>query len=410
MAESLLPEASAKSQFLSLPVDAINNVCLHLSPNDVIKLSRTCSGLYTLVRNMQAVWRIFCKRVWLYSGPCGAGVSWYSEFCQWSDEWSQYSDCYADIKRAWDLICLKLRQSGKNPDLLFRPGAGEELLSATEKRLGAKLPISYRCFLRMHDGQVSAISSSFFCTELCFYSIQDSNSYMLQAAQLKERMGLVSLTKEGSELQSYSICVKHQDATQLGQIKCNSKEIYDNNHLPVSVRQHTLAPDFRVWFCGLAHELQSYPLVETALMRFPYSPQCVAITRGVKIQVGTAFSNAYSFYIEDKMLVIYHITISMSASESKSLTSQLLTRHWFISDDRGEKQSVEGPGVVGHTPVISPGTVFTYTSGSYVEREWSQMEGYFTFENKLTGEVFNAKVPSFKLSVPPYSWIDIIHK
>ena len=101
MAESLLPAVSIKSQFLSLPVDAISDVCLHLSPSDVIRLSRVCSGLYTLVKNLQGVWRLFCERVWLHAGPCAPGGSWYSEFCQWSGEWGQYSECYADIKRAW---------------------------------------------------------------------------------------------------------------------------------------------------------------------------------------------------------------------------------------------------------------------------------------------------------------------
>ena len=402
MAESLLPAVSVKSQFLSLPVDAISDVCLHLSPSDVIRLSRVCSGLYTLVKSLQGVWRLFCERVWLHAGPCAPGGSWYSEFCQWSGEWGQYSECYADIKRAWELVCLKLRQCGKNPELIFRPGAGEEVLAAAEERLGAKLPTDYRCFLRMHDGQVCA--DSFFCSELHFYSMQDDDSYLLPAGMLKERMGLVFISNNCSELQSYSICVTHEDSGEVGQIKCNSKELFDNNLNLVSVRQHTLGPSFKVWFCRFAQEFQSYPLVEGALMRFPYSPQCVATTRGITICVGTAFSNVYSFYT-DKLLVIYHITISMSESESNSLTSQLLTRHWFISDDQGEKQSVAGPGVVGHTPVISPGTVFTYTSGSYVEREWSLMEGYFTFKNRLTGEVFDAKVPPFKLTVPPYSWI-----
>ena len=405
MAELSLPAVTVKSQFLSLPVDAISDVCLLLSPRDVIRLSRTCSGLYTLLKSLQVVWRRFCERVWLHSGPCGPGDSWYSEFCRWCEDWGQYFDCYADLKRAWDLVYLKLQQCGQNPELIFRPGAEEKLLADTEERLGASLPTSYRCFLRLHDGQVGTNGPSFFCAQLRFYEIEDDDSYLLPAGRLKEIMGLVSLSNRGSKLQSYSICVKHEDPAQVGQIKCNSKVTVDNNMLK-SIRQHTLGPNFRDWFCTFAREFQSYPVVEGVLMRYPYSSQCVATTRGISIQVGTAFSNVYSYYI-DNLLVIYHITISMSESESRSLTSQLLTRHWSISDDQGANVSVNGPGVVGHTPVISPGTVFTYTSGSHVEREWSLMEGHFTFKNKLTGELFDAKVPPFKLTVPPYTWINV---
>lgn len=390
------------STFLSLPVDAISEVCLYLSPNDAIILSRTCSVLHLLINTLHNVWKVYCRRVWFLTGPCSAD-SWYLEFLNYMSEWGEYKDCYTDVKKSWDLIYQKLRLSNKNPDLIFHPAASEALLSETEERLKSKLPTSYRCFLRFHNGQIETENCSLFGTELHFYHITDRGCFVLPARDLgSPNEGLLQLTSTG-KLQSYIICVTESSHSKPGEVKCNSKVKTGSQ---ISVKLHTLASNFKDWFCRLADEFSSYPVVNGAIMRFPYSSECVATTRGICIQVGTCFSNVYSFHIADS-LVIYHITISMSESESSYLTSQLLTRHWAISDENGPMEPVDGPGVVGHTPIISPGTVFTYTSGSHVEREWSLMEGYFTFENQRTGEKFDAKVPPFHLVVPPYTWIDV---
>ena len=401
MAEESPQNMSVYSTFLSLPVDTISEVCLYLSPNDAIILSRTCSVLHILIKTLQNVWKVYCKRVWLLTGPCRSD-SWYLEFLCYMSEWGEYKDCYADVNKAWDLIYQKLRLSNKNPDLIFRPAASESLLSETEVRLKGKLPASYRCFLRFHNGQVETENCSLFGTELHFYHITDIG-YVFPAEDLGcQKEGLLQFTSSGN-LQNYLICVTESSHSKPGEVKCNSKV---NKGVQTSVKVHTLASNFKDWFCRLADEFSSYPVVNGAIMRFPYSSECVATTRGICIQVGTSFSNVYSFHIAES-LVIYHITISMSESESSSLTSQLLTRHWSISDENGAMESVDGHGVVGHTPIISPGTVFTYTSGSHVEREWSLMEGYFTFENQQTGAKFDAKVPPFRLVVPPYTWIVI---
>ncbi|KAI6654519.1 F-box only protein 3 [Oopsacas minuta] len=402
MAELSSQGLNTNKDFLALPVDAISELCLFLSPKDAINLSRTCSALHPLIKQLHNVWRVYCKRVWLYSGPCSPGSSWYSEFLHWIDGWGQYMDCFADIKRAWDLVYLKFHQSDKNPDIIFRPGASERVLCDAETRLGYKLPTSYRCFLRIHNGQMGAKNSSLFGTELQFYHIKDEGSYLSPAEDLLQNLGLVCMTNHG-RLQSYMLCVEPSSHSKAGEVKCHSKTTTGQLK---SIKLHTCAPSFTDWFCKLGHQFQSYPVIDGVIMRFPYSSECIATTRGICIQVGTAFSDVYSRHIDDS-LVIYHITISMSEHESGSLASQLITRHWSISDEKGAKEPIEGPGVVGYTPIISPGTVFTYTSGSHVERDWSLMEGYFTFVNQRTGETFQAKVPPFKLIVPPYTWVQL---
>ena len=45
-------------------------------------------------------------------------------------------------------------------------------------------------------------------------------------------------------------------------------------------------------------------------------------------------------------------------------TVQLLSRHWMITNARGELTEVKGPGVVGEQPILKPGQRFEYTSGA----------------------------------------------
>lgn len=406
MAELATSEgAGLACQFLSVPADVVIKICLYLTPKQTIRLALACRSLYKLVTTSHRLWKVFCRKVWLHSEISPLEDSWYLEFVAWCRNWGPYQDVYAEIKEAWDLVSLKLQQSGQNPDLIFHPGANESLLRAAEDRMGVSLPQDYKCFLRIHNGQLQpppGMPHSFFCTKLHFYHYEDKDSLLAPVDKLKlwtEKF--VSLSQQGT-LQSYTICVKSDAEFKFGSVQCLSKfdRCMDSGKLLINV--HTLASSFKEWFSRFASDMQRFPLVKGVLQRYPYLPECVATTRGITIRVGTAFSNIHSRLIPF-YLVIYHITISMSESENPALSSQLTTRHWIITDDQGVQDTVHGEGVVGHTPEISPGTVFTYTSGSHVEGNWSLMEGYFTFRNLLTGETFDAKVPQFRLEVPPYS-------
>src|SRR4051794_18769326 len=56
-------------------------------------------------------------------------------------------------------------------------------------------------------------------------------------------------------------------------------------------------------------------------------------------------------------------------------TVQLLRRHWIITDALDHVKEVEGPGVIGETPVLGPGDSFTYTSFSVIATPAGVMHG-----------------------------------
>jgi len=45
-------------------------------------------------------------------------------------------------------------------------------------------------------------------------------------------------------------------------------------------------------------------------------------------------------------------------------TVHLLSRHWMITNARGELTGVKGPCVVGEQPVLKPGESYEYTGGA----------------------------------------------
>ena len=84
-----------------------------------------------------------------------------------------------------------------------------------------------------------------------------------------------------------------------------------------------------------------------------------AVTRGIRIRVTPQYLEEESAPDERRYLWSYTIEISNEGSE----IVQLRSRHWRITDADGRTEEVRGPGVVGQTPVIQPGTSFRYTSG-----------------------------------------------
>ena len=91
----------------------------------------------------------------------------------------------------------------------------------------------------------------------------------------------------------------------------------------------------------------------------------------------------------------YHVRIENNGKE----TVQLITRHWRITDSLGNVQEVQGDGVVGEQPVLSPGGSFEYTSGTPLSTPSGIMSGTYQMETNA-GERFDVTIPAFSLDSP----------
>jgi len=115
----------------------------------------------------------------------------------------------------------------------------------------------------------------------------------------------------------------------------------------------------------------------------------------IKIDVATSYIKDQSKPEKDYYVFSYTITISNEGP----VAARLLGRHWIITDANNRTQEVQGDGVIGEQPRLSPGENFQYTSGTMLETPVGTMHG--TYHMVLdSGRRFEAEIPKFTLSMP----------
>ncbi len=125
--------------------------------------------------------------------------------------------------------------------------------------------------------------------------------------------------------------------------------------------------------------------------RTPYK----AITRGIAVSVEPTYLEADSSPSNSQYLWAYRVLIENQGRE----TVQLLSRHWMITNARGELIEVKGPGVIGKQPFLRPGESHAYTSGTPLNTPWGMMGGSYQMESE-SGERFDIEIPTFSLDSP----------
>jgi len=121
----------------------------------------------------------------------------------------------------------------------------------------------------------------------------------------------------------------------------------------------------------------------------------VAITKGIAVSVQPTYLEARSSPEDSQYFWAYRVVIENQGLE----TVQLLSRHWMITNARGEFTEVKGPGVVGEHPILKPGESFEYTSGAPLNTPSGMMGGAYQMESE-SGERFDIEIPTFSLDLP----------
>ena len=124
-------------------------------------------------------------------------------------------------------------------------------------------------------------------------------------------------------------------------------------------------------------------------------PTSSALTHGIRVRVQSLYLPDQSSPPDDRYVFAYTITISNESAR----TAQLRTRHWIITDARGEIEEVRGDGVVGEQPRLAPGQSFQYTSGCVLTTSVGTMHGSYRFWRD-DGTYFDAQIAAFSLASP----------
>jgi ApaG protein len=133
--------------------------------------------------------------------------------------------------------------------------------------------------------------------------------------------------------------------------------------------------------------------MSTATMKalFPYAET----TMGLTVRVSVNFLADQSHPEMGRWFWAYHIRLENDGDHAL----QLISRHWIITDGRGDIHEVEGEGVVGEQPVLVPGGSYDYVSGCPLETPTGTMEGSFRILGE-DGAMFEAVIPRFRLDGP----------
>ena len=96
---------------------------------------------------------------------------------------------------------------------------------------------------------------------------------------------------------------------------------------------------------------------------------------------------------------VFAFAYTITIVNSGDVTSQLIARHWVITDAQGHTDEVRGLAVVGHQPLLKPGERFEYTSWTRIATPQGTMRGTF-FCMTDDAQPFDAAVPEFMLARP----------
>jgi ApaG protein len=111
---------------------------------------------------------------------------------------------------------------------------------------------------------------------------------------------------------------------------------------------------------------------------------------------------ARSLYLADQSdpeLARFVFAYTIRLRNQGKFGTQLLRRHWIITDANGEVEEVRGEGVVGQQPLLAPGEQFEYRSGAVLKTAVGSMRGSYTMQ-AVDGSEFEVPIAAFTLSVP----------
>lgn len=117
-----------------------------------------------------------------------------------------------------------------------------------------------------------------------------------------------------------------------------------------------------------------------------------SVTRGVRVEAEPQFLPHYSDPETPHFVYSYRIRIH---NESER-TVMVAARHWLIIDTDGNREEVDGLGVVGEQPVLEPGEHFEYSSFCPLASSFGTMEGWYEVVDDL-GERFRVEIARFFL-------------
>jgi ApaG protein len=113
------------------------------------------------------------------------------------------------------------------------------------------------------------------------------------------------------------------------------------------------------------------------------------------VKVDTEYLSQESEPDNSRFVFAYQITIQNRGNES----TQLISRHWVVTDGNEGKKVYSGMGVVGEQPLITAGQSYKYSSGIVLDTPVGTMQGHYTMRDPQ-GRSYDVPIEPFLLSTP----------
>lgn len=120
------------------------------------------------------------------------------------------------------------------------------------------------------------------------------------------------------------------------------------------------------------------------------------ITAGIRVSVETFYQQEVSKPEKNEFMFSYRITIE---NESDSVV-KLIKRKWKIVDAYCRERYVEGEGIMGLQPIISPNKCHQYVSGCQLKTDIGKMSGTYLMKRIADNHFFEVDIPSFNFVAP----------
>jgi len=141
---------------------------------------------------------------------------------------------------------------------------------------------------------------------------------------------------------------------------------------------------------GRRHDIASAPV---------FVCNVATMAEAKKYQITVDVTTRYIAEQSDASSNRYVFTYTITLRNTGTVSAQLISRHWIITDAEGLVQEVRGLGVVGQQPLLAPGGEFEYTSGCALATPVGTMHGAYQFTAE-DGVQFEAAIAEFVLSMP----------
>ena len=435
----------------SLPAHVLDMIIEKLTVEDVSRLSRSCSSLYTIITTDNQLWRRFCEKTWLCCQLSDGCPTWYAQWLQWCKEFGRYKTCYANVKGAWTRIeaNLQVRCPAAYDDIMRSAPVTEAEIDGLEQRLGVELPNDYRCSLRIHGSKTIRLGTTrwyYFETTydlLGMDSIRNFNMEMSEggkAASVVIAEGRAKIKVPGiSEYLCQALLMGVDKGDGVVPRAVNDDRVIPRGHIVDGYFRETYMAvvrgiekcshyarsesslTFEDWIMREAQNIDNYFIVNQQLTRFLHHPTSyVAVTGHFTVKVATAHDPTFGSWqhpgtvqgrIERDTGYSYHIVIEMAEGAPEEDSCQLLRRYWEIQEDGEPVQVVDGEGVVGHQPIFHPGDRFEYASYNlfHYPNAYSSMSGHFVMRYLNRLEDFEVKINPFGMEQVPLTKFRRVH-